>query len=304
MQLHQLRYFLAAAREGTMTRAAETMFVSQPSLSEQIRKLEQELGGPLFQRLGRGLALTAVGVAFYEHAERALQELEGGRHDVEEVLGLRGGRVAVGVLPSVGAVLLPAVLAAFGRSYPGVDVSLVEENLSRTVEDLVGVGELDFAVVRRPLGRRDLAERLLIREPLLLLLPASHRLLEEEAPVDPRKIDGEPFVAFKAGYGLRDLQVGVAQRAAFEPSVVVETGQLDIARALVAAGVGVTILPRMAAGSGPSVRLRDAHAVRELVVVWRATSPFSVAARRFLELLQQEAERYRDPALEGGFASY
>src|SRR5256714_6062885 len=103
MELHQFRYFVTVVREGTFTRAAERLYIAQPSLSEQIRKLETELGSPLFQRLGRRLALTTVGEAFRPHAEKVLFELEQARARVEEVRGLRRGRLSIGVLPSPAA---------------------------------------------------------------------------------------------------------------------------------------------------------------------------------------------------------
>src|SRR2546423_3512003 len=113
MELHQLRYFVTVVREGTFTRAAERLFITQPSLSEQIRKLETELGGQLFQRLGRRLALTSAGEAFLPHAEKALVEVDQARARVEEVRGLRLGRLSVRVLPSVAARLLPRFVAEF-----------------------------------------------------------------------------------------------------------------------------------------------------------------------------------------------
>src|SRR5215472_11398460 len=99
MELHQLRYFVTVAREGTFTRAAERLYITQPSLSEQIRKLETELGSPLFQRLGRRLALTSAGDALLPHAERIMAEIDQARTRVQEVRGLRRGRLAIGVLP-------------------------------------------------------------------------------------------------------------------------------------------------------------------------------------------------------------
>lgn len=298
MQLHQVRYFLAVARAGSMTAAAKSLYLSQPSLSEQIRKLERELGCELFQRHGRGLVLTAAGEVFRTHAERAMHELEQAREGVHEVLGLRAGRIGVGVLPSVGAALLPRVLATFRQRYPGVDVDLVEESVSSLFEEMVSAGRLDVAIMRRPRRRSDLAERLLVREPLVLLAPGSHPLAGADV-VDPAVLRDEPFVAFKPGYGLRDLMLNVTTRAGFEPRIVVETGQLDIARALVAAGVGVTILPRMAATPAPYVPLHDPVATRELIVVWRAASALSRAAVRFLELLDAELARSTAPPAGG-----
>lgn len=137
MELHQLRYFVAVATEGSMTRAAAKLFLAQPLLSIQIRKLEQDVGAKLFERLARRVVLTAAGEAFLEHAKRALDEVERGRRRVEDVIGVRSGRVAVGVLPSVGAHLLPSVLATFRREHPAVVVHVVEHDVSRHFEQMV-----------------------------------------------------------------------------------------------------------------------------------------------------------------------
>src|SRR5579884_920467 len=113
MDLQQMRYTIAVAEEGNFTRAAERLYLTQPALSVQVRKLEQELGTPLFVRLGREVALTSAGEAFVAQARRALFEVEQTRRKVAEVCGLRGGRVEVGVLPSVAATVLPGVLTRF-----------------------------------------------------------------------------------------------------------------------------------------------------------------------------------------------
>ncbi|HUU13315.1 MAG TPA: LysR family transcriptional regulator [Terriglobia bacterium] len=127
MELHQLRYFMAVARFGSFTRAAEHEHVAQPSLSQQIRKLEDELGVRLFDRLGRRSKLTPLGVRFLEHARRVLAEVEGARQEVEELLGLRRGTVWVGAIPTVAPYLLPKTLAAFAKADPEIAVSVKED---------------------------------------------------------------------------------------------------------------------------------------------------------------------------------
>src|ERR1700716_4352625 len=156
MEMHQLRYFVTVVREGTFTKAAERLFITQPSLSEQIRKLETELGSPLFQRLGRRLTLTDAGEALLPHAQKVLFEVEQARARVQEVRGLRRGRLSVGVLPSAAARLLPQFLADFQRQHPGVEVALREENLSADFEQMVHDGVLDLAIIRLPKRRADL----------------------------------------------------------------------------------------------------------------------------------------------------
>jgi DNA-binding transcriptional LysR family regulator len=287
MELHQLRYFVTVVREGTFTKAAERLYITQPSLSEQIRKLEQELGSPLFERLGRTLALTNAGEAFLPHAERVLVEVEQARLRVQEVRGLRRGRITIGALPSAAGRLLPPYLAEFQHRFPGVEVALQEEDLSVSIEDLVHQGQLDMAIVRLPKRRMDLAARPLHREPMVLLAPPDHRL-STRLSVALAELAEEPFVVMKHGKGLRQLLEGVCGRAGFEPRVAVETGQLCSMVGLVLGGVGITVLPRMAAGSeGCQVPISDSFAYRELGVVWRQGHSLGPAASAFLGMLKQ-----------------
>jgi DNA-binding transcriptional LysR family regulator len=285
MELHQLRYFVAVAREGSMTQAAASLFLAQPTLSIQIRKLEQEVGAKLFERLARRVVLTAAGYAFLEHAERALAELEQGRDRVADVVGLRHGRVAVGVLPSVAAHLLPAVLAGFRAEHPGVAVHLVEHDMPRDFEQLVQAGELDMAVIRMPATLAGLGARTLVREPFVLLVPPDHPLRDRSA-VALRELADEGFVCMRTGYGLRRLADGLCVDAGFVPRVVIETGQLSIVHGMVRSGLGVALLPRLAAsGAGHVVPVSDPQAHRELGVVWRHTALDSPPVAAFLERL-------------------
>jgi LysR family hydrogen peroxide-inducible transcriptional activator len=289
MELHQLRYFVAVAREGSMTRAAASLFLAQPTLSVQIRKLEQDVGAPLFERLARRVQLTAAGEAFLEHAERALAEVERGRERVAEVAGVRQGRVSVGVLPSVGAHLLPAVLAAFRAEHPGVVVRIVEHDVSREFEQLVQSGELDMAVTRMPVTLAGLGSQTLVREPVVALVPPDHPV-RDRSEVALRELADADFVCMRSGYGLRELADQLCVGAGFAPRVVIETGQLSIVQGMVRSGIGVALLPRLAAtGAEHVVPLSDAGARRELGVVWRRTAPSSPPVAAFLDRLLASA---------------
>jgi DNA-binding transcriptional LysR family regulator len=290
VELHQLRYFVAVAREGSMTQAAASLFLAQPTLSIQIRKLEQEVGAKLFERLARRVVLTAAGEAFLEHAERALAEMALGRERVEEVVGLRKGRVAVGVLPSVGAYLLPPVLAAFRAEHPAVAVRLVEHDVSRDFEQLVQSGELDMAVTRMPVTLAGLGSRTLVREPIVLFVPPGHPL-QGRAGVALRELADEQFVCMRSGYGLRELADRLCAEAGLRPQVVIETGQLSIVHGMVRSGVGVALLPRLAAsGAEHTVPVTDPEARRELGVVWRRSALDSPPVAAFLERLLAAGE--------------
>lgn len=294
MELNQLRNFVAVAREGSITRAAATLFLAQPTLSIRIRKLEQQLGTPLFERLARRVVLTAAGEAFLEHAERALAEVERGRQRVEEVAHGRRGRVAVGVLPSVGARVLPAVLAAFRAEHPAITVHLVEHDVSREFEELVQAGELDLAITRMPVTLTGLGSRTLVREPILLLVPPNHRLRGRPS-VRLADLADDDFVCMRSGYGLRELADQLCAAAGFTPRVVMETGQLAIVHGMIDSGLGVALLPRLAAGGADgAIVVSDPPARRELGVVWRRSAVDSPPVAAFLDVLLASVTDERD----------
>lgn len=300
MELHHLRHFVAVAREESITRAAATLFLAQPTLSIQIRKLEQELGTPLFERLARRVVPTAAGEAFLEHAERVLAEVERGRERVEEIAHGRRGRVAVGVLPSVGAHVLPAVLAAFRAEYPGVAVRLVEHDVSREFEQLVQGGELDLAITRMPVTLHGLGSRVLVREPILLLVGPDHRL-RGRTSVRLAEVADDEFVCMRSGYGLRELADQLCARAGFSPRVAMETGQLAIVHGMVDSGIGVALLPRLAAGgTDDAAVVSDPPARRELGVVWRPGALASPPVAAFLDVLAATTSGERDAVPDGG----
>src|SRR5919206_1005329 len=191
MELHQLAYFESVSRHLHFTRAAEELNVAQPSVSQQIRKLEDELGTPLFHRMKRNVALTEAGKTFLPHARAVLRQLEEARIEVQELSGLRKGTLAVGAPPSVGTHLFPRALAAFSRQHPGIALSF-REGGSRTLVQLLESGELDLAVVIQPIRHPVLETLPLLEEELLLAVPREHPLAAREGPVRLREVREEP----------------------------------------------------------------------------------------------------------------
>lgn len=296
MELHQLHYVRAIARTGSFTRAAEELLLAQPSLSVQVRKLEHELGIALFDRRGKHVVLTAAGEAFLEEIEPALFHLDQARRRAAAVRDLERGRVAIGVLPSVGATLLPSVLAAYRESYPGIDVALTEHNVSAEFERMVQNGQLDLAVIRAPWHRLGITGRVLIREPLVALLPPDHPLACAGA-VRLSVLADEDFVGMHPGHGLRDLMDTTCLRTGgFRPRVTVESSQLAVLCGMVRAGIGVSILPRLAGIGDVAAVPLGGTAHRELAVVWRERGEFAPAAQAFLDLLTAAADGLSEPA--------
>src|SRR6185312_4457106 len=204
MEMHQLTYFESVSRHLHFTRAAQELNVAQPSVSQQIRKLEHELGAPLFNRMKRHVTLTEAGKTFLPHARAVLQRLEEARLEVQELSGLRKGSLAVGAPPSVGTHLLPRALAAFSRRHPGIALTFREAG-SRTLVSLLEDGELDLAVVIQPVRHPALETEPLLEEELLLAVPREHPLAIGHSRVRLAQLREEPFVLLREGtYDLRD----------------------------------------------------------------------------------------------------
>ena len=272
MELRQLRYFVEAARVGHFARAAGRLRVAQPSLSQQIRSLEGDLGVELFDRSGRRAVLTGAGEAFLVRAERVLAEAERARAEARGFADLERGRVAVGALQSLVEARLPALLAAFNRSYPGVEVALREETTVQML-GLLREGEIDLALghttgVRVP--PRMLADPL-FEEELVLVVSPGHALAER-GRVWLSELEDETFVCYKEGSGIRVALIEACEAEGFEPRVSFECGTL---RALASAGLGVAVVPRsMAWCPGPAVAVAE---IEPRLV--RAVAAFSIEGR-------------------------
>ena len=297
MEMRQIEYFVTAHREGTISQAARVLHLAQPSLSAQIRKLERELGSPVFARLGRRLALTPAGETFLPYAERVLAAVADGKREVRTTVGRHAGHVSMGTLPSVDAALLPKLLRNYAEERPETRIDVFESNSANEFEGQVHRGELDLAIQRLPLHRPDLACRLLVREPLLLLVPPGHRLADRLSAT-MEELRDEPFVVMKQGHGLRNHVFELCRAAGFEPRISLESNQLDGVREMVAAGWGLAIVPQMlAVGSVPWLRIDSANAIREIGVIWRPGPTFSTAANDFLEFLLRSTASLRPQAV-------
>jgi DNA-binding transcriptional LysR family regulator len=296
MEMHQLTYFESVSRHLHFTRAAQELNVAQPSVSQQIRKLENELGAPLFHRMKRHVTLTEAGKTFLPHARAVLQRLEEARLEVQELSGLRKGTLAVGAPPSVGTHLLPRALAAFSRRHPGITLTFREAG-SRTLVALLEEGELDLAVVIQPVRHPALETQPLLEEELLLAVPRQHHLAgtDERRRVRLAQLRQEPFVLLREGaYDLRDQTLSACRRAGFDPQVALDGGEMDSMLRFVAAGIGLAVLPEMVLsdvdGDGPVVLRRlQPRLTRSLVIARRRDRYFSAAAREFTTVLEEAA---------------
>jgi LysR family hydrogen peroxide-inducible transcriptional activator len=288
MELHQLRYFCAVADSGSFSRAAEHCHVSQPSLSQQILKLESELGARLFDRLGRSVRLTEVGKTFLPRARAVLRELESARGDVVESKDSVSGHVTVGVIPTVAPYFLPPVLAAFSKRFAESAVTVVEE-ITPVLLERLRAGTIDIAVLALPVRGHEFDALPLLTEPLFAALPKKHALARRTS-IALRDLRKEPFLLLRDGHCFRENAVAACDRARISPQVVFESGQFSSLLALVGAGVGVSLVPAMAVDRRSQVRflrISDPAVSRTIGALTLRGRSLSRAHHAFLSGLRQ-----------------
>ncbi|MFD4559911.1 LysR family transcriptional regulator [Streptomyces sp. NPDC058469] len=257
MQFQQLQYFVAVAETRHFTRAADLVHVAQPSLSQQIKALERELGADLFLRARGNITLTDAGEALLPLARRILADADTARHEVLELVQLRSGRIRLGATPSLCTGLLPDVLRAFHDRYPGIRL-LIEEGGSHDLVRELARGALDLALVVLPLPTPSpaLTTVELLRENLVVVSSPEAPAPGRGRTVRISDLEGERLVMFRHGYDLRELTVAACRAEGFEPDFAVEGGEMDAVLGFVRAGLGVAVVPRMVATkSGRGLRV-------------------------------------------------
>jgi DNA-binding transcriptional LysR family regulator len=281
MELRQLRYLVALAEERSFTRAASKVLVAQPALSQQIAKLETELGVPLVDRTTRRVGMTEAGDRLVEHARRVLREVEVAQEELADLAGLRSGRLTIGASATVAGFDLLGLLATFHRRYPGVDLA-VREDLSVSLAAQLRADELDLAFITIPSGpaTEGLDRRLVSTEEMVAVLPPDHELSRRRA-LRMRDLEPETVVAFRHGATIRRRMDEAAARAGFELRVAFETNDVVRLRALAAAGLAIAVLPRSDAEQpGPAI----------------AAVPFAEPGFRHTVYMCARAGRHHSPA--------
>ncbi|MCA1689984.1 MAG: LysR family transcriptional regulator [Actinobacteria bacterium] len=288
MDLRQLRYLVTLAEELHFTRAAAREHIAQPALSQQIRRLEDEVGLALVERTTRRVAMTDAGDLLVARARRILAEVDAAHDEMQQLSGVRTGRVTVGVMHTMGPVDISTALAIFHERRPGVELT-VRENSSEELAEMLRVDELDLAFlsVTERIESHGLGLRQLVCEELVVVLPRHHRLSRRRR-VRIEELAEDEFISYREGSRLRELLVFAARDAGFRPRVKLESNESRRIRRLVAQGLGVAILPRTDAeepGADTVVaNLVGPALTRDITLAWREERRHAPAALEFLEL--------------------
>ncbi|NYI08008.1 LysR family transcriptional regulator [Allostreptomyces psammosilenae] len=297
----RLAQFVAVARHQHVTRAAAETGVPQPTLSRAVARLEQELGVDLLARSGRSVRLTRAGRELFEVAERVLGELATGVERVRSGADPTAGRVAFGFLHTLGTEAVPGLLSEFRAKHPGIRFQLVQDH-DMAVQARLRAGQLDLCLTSPVPDAPDITARKLGEQRLHLVVPPGHRLAGRRR-IRLAEAAGDDFVTLESGYGLRRITDELCARAGFTPRVAFEGEEVATLRGLVAAGLGVALLPSSVARRPDVVELdvTAPRAVRQIGLAWltgHEAPPPVVAFRQFVlarraKLLRGEEGEWR-----------
>lgn len=296
MELHQLRYFIAVVETGSFSRAAERCGVAQPSLSQQVIKLEKELGHALFDRLGRTIAITEAGTLLFPHASRIVIEAESTRALLMEELAAGHGRLEVGAIPTVAPYLLPCALSAFRSAWPQAELTITEDMTDNLVRKLISA-EIDVAIMAAPIPDDRLALEPIAREALLCVAGPDHPLAgEEEVEVDA--LVAQPFIVLHEVHCLSEAVDAFCLHHQINPQIRCRAGQLSTLMRLVQLGLGLSIVPRSAISQEGQyltvIPLKGGEPTRQVVAVWNASRRRSRLGRWLVDQIREIAAQSPD----------
>ncbi len=294
MELQQLRYVASLYRERHFQRAAERVHVSQPTLSQGVKKLERELGTTLFERSSRRVKPTPSGEAFVAKALAALEILEGASEDARRSMGETTGRLSVAAIPTLAPYILPPVLQAIRRKAPRLTMEVHELTTSVLLEHLKE-SRIDIGLLALPIDERGLVSRSVGQEPFFLAAVKGHPLAAKKT-VKPADLKTERLLILQEGHCFRNQSLEVCRRPADDPKIIFQGSSLGSILGMTSVGEGVTLVPRMAVDprTYPDLAFRPFAPpvpTRELGFAWRVTTPLGKSHQLFMELAEKEIKR-------------
>jgi LysR family hydrogen peroxide-inducible transcriptional activator len=294
--LKQLRYFEALAHHRHFGRAAEACAISQPAMSVQIRELEDALGTGLFERGARQVGLTDLGQEFALRVRDILRSVDELGDLARSSRERPVGRLRIGVIPTIGPYLLPAIVANLTRIHPGLDIHVRETLTQRLIEELAE-GRLDTAIVALPVSEPTLTEVALFSEEFMLVRPGA----DEGKPVpEPEALREMKLLLLEEGHCFRDQALSFCKMPSARPRELLDGSSLSTLVQMVGAGIGVTLIPEMAvpvetrSASVTVARFNEAPPSRTIGIIWRRTSPLAKQLRQIAEIVRQSAEALRE----------
>ncbi|MEY4479926.1 MAG: hypothetical protein RLZZ267_604 [Bacillota bacterium] len=286
MEFRQLQYAIHIAQEKNFSRAAEKLHIAQPSLSQQLAKLEKELGVLLFQRTTSSVELTHAGTVFIDKAQKIVDMAEQLRIEMEDMSNMKRGKLVVGSLPITGSHIWPQVLPVFQKQFPDIEIVLVEDTTSN-LEEMTAMGKTDISLLTLPLLDDSLQAEKILEEAITLAVPPNHPFASL-SEVRIEQLQDELFIALKRGQGFRHITWELCHQAGFEPNVAFESSNIETVQSLVAAGMGIAFVPEMTA------RTKWSHYVPEYIPIIGRPSRTIVIGHRKDRYLSKAALAFID----------
>jgi DNA-binding transcriptional LysR family regulator len=288
INLHQLKIFHTVARTGSFSRAAAELMISQPSVSIQVGELERQFGVELFEQVGKSVRLTEPGRILDDYADRILALIEDTRRAIDEVKGLRRGRILIGATPTPGTYLLPGLLGRLKEQYPSLEIALRIAG-PRRIQEMILQHDLHLGVIAWQVTFPDLVSVPLMTDEMVLVAAPSHRFAALPA-VDITDLSGEPFILREHGSGNREVIDDALHRAGVHITPVLELDGADMVKQAVCANLGVSILSRIAvelevaAGRLRIVPIRGLQITRTISLVYHRNRRLPRVAQAFVGL--------------------
>jgi DNA-binding transcriptional LysR family regulator len=303
MDLGQLEAFLQVATQRSFSRAAESLRLTQPSVTARIQSLERDLGESLFERNGRGVSLTEAGTAFLPHAQRVLKALHDGRDAIHSLQELELGTLRLGAAPTISTYVLPGLLKEFRQRYPGIEVSVRTEH-SDQLAQMVLADEVQVGL-ERSISHPDVVTVPLYDDEVVLVASARHPFAKEDT-ASIEQVSEQPLIMFSRGSGYYALVDNALRQAGVLVSPTMELDNMEATKKMVEEGLGIAMLPNAAIER--EVRAGELHRIhvngltmpkRQIALIYRRGRPLSRAAEAFVRLLE---ERYGVKAPPPGVA--
>nr|WP_092074215.1 LysR family transcriptional regulator [Dendrosporobacter quercicolus]NSL47826.1 LysR family transcriptional regulator [Dendrosporobacter quercicolus DSM 1736]SDM74601.1 transcriptional regulator, LysR family [Dendrosporobacter quercicolus] len=288
MELRQIEYFCMVGKLNSFTRAAEQLHIAQPSITQAIRKLEQELGVQLFDRSKKRALLTAEGKAFWDRMELWLNDLAQAVQEVQDFKNLRKGTFKVGIPPMIEAYLFPEIFSSFKQQQPGLNLIAFEESSSLEAAVKLENNELDLAIIILPETSETLDSLVIVREQLVLCLHKEHWLAKRQA-AKFEQLKNEQFILLKEGAYQHQIVISRCLRQNFMPNTIFSSNQIKTIKGLVANGLGISLLMEMVVRNDPAIIAipLDEPIVFDIGLAWKKDQCLSTAAKAFVKFIEQ-----------------
>jgi len=290
IELRQLEYFVAVSNELHFTKAAEKLNISQPSLSQQIRALEHEIGMPLFDRIGKKISLTEAGRILLSHSKKVFHEVEQAYAAIQDLNGLQQGKLTIGALLTTVNYLLPPAILNFNALYPNIELSVLGLRTGEIREKLLQ-NELDIGITFLPVQDKEIISIPLYQNELTLVVPINHELTQHTT-VTMGVLQKYPIILLPKNFFLTQLIRSHCQNFNFTPKPILEISTMESLIHMVSKGIGITVLPKpyidfLQSNSIQAIKIKNPTATIEIGIIYRKDKYMCAATRMFIEQLQK-----------------